>query len=326
LKENLSLLLPENLSIEEALNRVLRLLSVGSKRFLANKVDRSVTGLIVRQQCAGPVQLTVSDVCVVAQSYFNKKGIAHAIGEQPIKGLINPEAMARLSVTEALTNIVWAKITDIEDIKCSANWMWAAKLPGEGVRLYKAAKAMSELMIELGIAVDGGKDSLSMAAKVKTHNGVEIVKSPGTLVISAYAPCPDINKVVTPDIKHPGKSIILFIDLSCGKKRLGGTALSQCFGQLGDSCPDLEDSALLKRTFLTIQNMIDKNLILAGHDRSDGGLITTLLEMAFSGSSGLHITLQPSDFTIIEELFNEEPGLAIEIDKGKLEKVKELLE
>ena len=319
------LLLPENLSIEEALNRVLRLLSVGSKRFLANKVDRSVTGLIVRQQCAGPVQLTVSDVCVVAQSYFNKKGIAHAIGEQPIKGLINPEAMARLSVTEALTNIVWAKITDIEDIKCSANWMWAAKLPGEGVHLYKAAKAMSELMIELGIAVDGGKDSLSMAAKVKTHDGVEIVKSPGTLVISAYAPCPDINKVVTPDIKHPGKSIILFIDLSCGKKRLGGTALSQCFGQLGDSCPDLEDPALLKRTFLTIQNMIDKNLILAGHDRSDGGLITTPLEMAFSGSSGLHITLQPSDFSIIEELFNEEPGLAIEIDKRKLGKVKELL-
>lgn len=193
--------LPDNLTIHEALGRVLKLLSVGSKRFLTNKVDRSVTGLIVRQQCAGPVQLTVSDVCVVAQSYFDRTGIAHAIGEQPIKGIINPEAMARLSVTEALTNIVWAKITCLEDIKCSANWMWAAKLPGEGVRLYRAAQAMADFMIKLGIAIDGGKDSLSMAAKVKTKEGVEVVKSPGTLVISAYAPCPDINKVITPDIK-----------------------------------------------------------------------------------------------------------------------------
>ena len=331
--------LPTNLTIHEALDRVLRLLSVGSKRFLTNKVDRSVTGLIVRQQCAGPIQLTVSDVCVVAQSYFDKTGIAHAIGEQPIKGLINPEAMARLSVTEALTNIVWAKITDIEDIKCSANWMWAAKLPGEGVRLYKAAKAMAELMIKLGIAVDGGKDSLSMAAKVKTQEGVEVVKSPGTLVISAYAPCPDINKVITPDIKAPGESLILFIDLSNGKKRLGGTALAQCFGQVGNDCPDLEDPKLLKRTFKIIQSLIDKNLILSGHDRSDGGLIVTLLEMAFSGSAGLLIKMKESyseaplchsepkakNLLLVSELFNEEPGLAIEVDIKKFKKVKEIL-
>jgi len=318
--------LPENLTIQEALNRVLKLLCVGSKRFLTNKVDRSVTGLIVRQQCAGPVQLTVSDVCVVAQSYFDKTGIAHAIGEQPIKGLISPEAMARLSVTEALTNIVWAKITDIEDIKCSANWMWAAKLPGEGVRLYKAAQAMADLMIKLGIAIDGGKDSLSMAAKVKTPEGVEVVKSPGTLVISAYAPCPDINKIITPDIKHPGKSVIFFIDLGSGKKRLGGTALAQCFGQLGNESPDLEDPELLKRAFRVVQTLIDKNLILSGHDRSDGGLIVTLLEMAFSGSAGLIINLPKLEQSLIlPEFFNEEPGLAIEVDVKKAQKVKEIL-
>ncbi|WP_353685364.1 phosphoribosylformylglycinamidine synthase [Thermodesulfovibrio sp. 3462-1] len=325
------LILPENLTIHEALDRVLRVLSVGSKRFLTNKVDRSVTGLIVRQQCAGPVQLTVSDVCVVAQSYFDKTGIAHAIGEQPIKGLINPEAMARLSVTEALTNIVWAKITSLEDIKCSANWMWAAKLPGEGVRLYRAAQAMAELMIKLGIAIDGGKDSLSMAAKIKTNETVEVVKSPGSLVISAYAPCPDINKVITPDIKHPGESVILFIDLSPGKKRLGGSALAQCFNQIGSECPDLEDPALLKRAFQVVQNLIDKNLILSGHDRSDGGLIVTLLEMAFSGSAGLLIEVNSSELEIeknlflISELFNEEPGVAIEVDLKKLKKVKEIL-
>ncbi len=318
------LTLPHNLTIAEALNRVLRLLSVGSKRFLTNKVDRSVTGLIVRQQCCGPVGLTVSNLCVVAQSYFNKTGIAHAIGEQPIKGLINPQAMARLSVTEALTNIVWAKITSLEDIKCSANWMWAAKLPGEGVRLYRAAEAMSELMINLGIAIDGGKDSLSMAAKVKSKDGMEVVKSPGTLVISAYAPCPDINKVITPDIKTPGKSIIFYIDLSSGKRRLGGTALAQCFGQLGDECPDLEAPELLKRAFNLIQTLIDKNLILSGHDISDGGLIIALLEMAFSGSCGLKIRLNTSEY-IIAELFNEEPGLLIEVESFKVKRVRDLL-
>ncbi len=318
------LTLPDNLEITEALDRVLRLLSVGSKRFLTSKVDRSVTGLIVRQQCCGPVGLTVSDLCLVAQSYFNKRGIAHAIGEQPIKGLINPEAMARLSVTEAITNIVWAKITALEDIKCSANWMWAAKLPGEGIRLYRAAEAMSDLMLKLGIAIDGGKDSLSMAAKVKSKDGVEVVKSPGTLVISAYAPCPDINKVITPDIKSPGNSMIFYIDLSLGKRRLGGTALTQCFGQLGNECPDLEDPELLKRAFNLIQTLIDKNLILSGHDISDGGPITALLEMAFSGSCGLRIRLNTSE-SIIAELFNEEPGLLIEVDKSRVKRVIELI-
>ncbi len=312
-------------TIEEALNRVLRLLSVGSKRFLTNKVDRSVTGLIVRQQCCGAVQLTVSDVCVVAQSYFDRTGIAHAIGEQPIKGLINPEAMARLSVTEALTNIVWARITDIEDIKCSANWMWAAKLPGEGVRLYRAAQAMSDFMIKLGIAIDGGKDSLSMAAKVVDSDSLEIVKSPGTLVISAYAQCPDITKVITPDIKKPGESVIIHIDLSKGKRRLGGTALAQCFGKLGSDCPDMEEPELLKKTFRIVQSLIDKNLILSGHDVSDGGVITALLEMAFSGVCGLLIKKRDSNYSEIEEIFSEEPGLLMEIDSKKLKKVATIL-
>lgn len=319
--------LPDGLTIKDALHRVLRLLSVGSKRFLTNKVDRSVTGLVVRQQCAGPVQLTVSDLCVVAQSYFGRTGCAHAIGEQPIKGLINPEAMARLSVAEALTNIVWAKITELEDIKCSANWMWAAKLPGEGVRLLKAAQALSEIMLKLGIAIDGGKDSLSMAAKVRTTDSFEIVKSPGTLVISAYAPVPDITKVVTPDVKHAGASKIIFIDLSIGKKRLGGSALAQCYCQLGTETPDVEDVDLLKKAFRTVQKLIDEAHILSGHDRSDGGLIVALLEMAFSGSSGLYIKLKDDleESQIIPELFNEEIGLLIEVDNEKLSEVEKIL-
>ncbi|HXW68139.1 MAG TPA: phosphoribosylformylglycinamidine synthase, partial [Dissulfurispiraceae bacterium] len=215
--------LPDDFTLEEALDRVLRLISVGSKRFLTNKVDRSVSGLIARQQCAGPLQLTVSDVAVIAQSHFGLTGAAIAIGEQPIKGIINPSAMARMSVGEALTNIIWAHISALRDIKCSANWMWAPKLPGEGARLYDAALAMRDIMLELGIAVDGGKDSLSMASIVTHPSGeTETVKSPGALVISAYAPCPDITKVITPDLKAPGKSRLIYIDLGSGKNRLGG--------------------------------------------------------------------------------------------------------
>ncbi|MFA5354822.1 MAG: phosphoribosylformylglycinamidine synthase, partial [Thermodesulfovibrionales bacterium] len=316
--------IPEGQTVADALGRVLRNISVGSKRFLTNKVDRSVTGLIARQQCAGPLQLTVSDVAVIAQSHFPSEGrhtgAAISIGEQPVKGLIDPAAMARMSVGEALTNMVWARITDLQDIRCSANWMWAPKLPGEGARLYDAAVAMKDMMIDLGIAVDGGKDSLSMAAKVlNSSGGSEMVKSPGTLVISAYATCPDVTKVVTPDIKKPGKSSILFIDLGKGRDRLGGSALAQCYGQVGDETPDMEDTDLLKKTFHAVQTLIDKGLILSGHDRSDGGLITTILEMAFAGNCGVEISIRrqktevrSQNEGILSKLFSEELGLAIE--------------
>jgi phosphoribosylformylglycinamidine synthase len=303
--------LPEGLGIRDALDRVLRLVSVGSKRFLANKVDRSVTGLIARQQCAGPLQLTVSDVAVIAQSHFALTGAATSIGEQPIKGLISPAAMARMSVAEAITNIVWAKVSGLEDIKCSGNWMWAPKLPGEGADLYDAAVAMRDIMIELGIAVDGGKDSLSMAARVTDEKGdTETVKSPGTLVISAYATCPDITRVITPDIKNPGRSRLLFIDLGKGKNRLGGSALAQCYNQVGDTTPDVDDPQLLKKLFRAIQKLISDGLILAGHDRSDGGLITTLLEMAFAGNCGMEITMRSQG--ALPVLFSEELGMVIE--------------
>ena len=284
--------LPEDITVRDALDRVLRLVSVGSKRFLTNKVDRSVTGLIARQQCAGPLHLTVSDVAVIAQSHFGLTGAAISIGEQPIKTLINPSAMARLSVGEALTNIIWAKISKLEDIKCSGNWMWAAKLPGEGARLYDAAVAVQDIMLELGIAIDGGKDSLSMAAKVVSKDKTETVKSPGTLVISAYATCHDITKVITPDIKQPGKSKLLFIDLGNNRNRLGGTSLAQVYNQIGNESPDVDDPKLLKKAFNAVQELISKDLILSGHDRSDGGLITTILEMAFSGNCGIEISLE----------------------------------
>jgi phosphoribosylformylglycinamidine synthase len=305
-----ALSLPE-ISVKEALHNVLRLVSVGSKRFLVNKVDRAVTGLIARQQCCGPLQLTVSDVAVVAQSHFSRSGGATAIGEQPIKMLVSPAAGARMAVGEALTNLVWARVDDLEQVKCSANWMWAPKLAGEGAALYDAAKAMAEAMKVVGIAVDGGKDSLSMATKV----GKDTVKSPRELVISVYGAMADIGKIVTPDIKQPGAHL-LFIDLSGGKNRLGGTALAQTLGQLGNDSPDMDDPALVKKGFLAVQELIDKKLISAGHDRSDGGLITTVLEMAFSGNCGLEIDLT-SDAAPLAALFSEELGLVVECADAK---------
>ena len=225
--------------------------------------------------------------------------------------------MARMSVAEALTNIVWAKISALEDIKCSGNWMWAPKLPGEGADLYDAAIAMRDIMIELGIAIDGGKDSLSMATKVTNADSrTETVKSPGTLVISAYATCPDITKVITPDIKRPGESRLMFVDLGNGKDRMGGSALAHCYNQVGNESPDIDDPKLLKKCFNFVQDLISRDLILSGHDRSDGGLITTLLEMAFAGNCGIEINIEGQGARgkgqEIPLLFSEEAGLVIE--------------
>lgn len=305
--------LPDEVTVRDALDRVLRLLSVGSKRFLTSKVDRSVTGLIVQQQCAGPLHLTLANVAVIAQSHFSGTGAAISIGEQPVKGLISPAAMARMSVGEALTNMVWAQITAIEDIRFSGNWMWAAKLPGEGARLYEAAVALRDILIEVGAAIDGGKDSLSMATLVKEPDGSsEVVKSPGTIVMSAYSACPDITRVLTPDIRYPGESSLIYIDLGEGRYRLGGSALGHVYGQTGDDVPDLDNPALLKSVFRVVQRMISDDLILSGHDRSDGGLITTLLEMAFGGNCGLDVEIEAGVNDPLSFLFSEELGLVIE--------------
>lgn len=312
--------LPADLTLKSALNRVLKLVSVGSKRFLTNKVDRSVTGLIARQQCCGPLQATVSDVAVIAQSHFGLTGAACAIGEQPIKMLANPAAGARMAVGESVTNIMWAAIDGLDTIKCSANWMWAPKLQGEGAALYDAACAMRDAMIAIGVAVDGGKDSLSMATRVES----ETVKSPRELVISVYSTMEDITAVVTPDLKHAGSSMLYFIDLAEGKNRLGGSALAQVFKQVGSESADMENPALLKSTFQCIQKLIRGKLISAGHDRSDGGLITTILEMAFSGNCGVKISVSASS-PCLNYFLSEELGLVFEVAAANQQVVDTLL-
>lgn len=303
------------ISMMDSLKRVLKLPSVCSKRFLTTKVDRCVTGLVAQQQTVGPLQITLADVAVIAQTYSNLTGGACAIGEQPIKGLLNPKAMARLALGEALTNLVWAKVTSLSDVKASGNWMYAAKLDGEGAAMYDAAIALSEAMIELGIAIDGGKDSLSMAA----HAGGEVVKAPGNLVISVYVTCPDITKTVTPDLKLGDDGVLLHIDLAKGKRRLGGSAIAQVFDQIGDECPDLENVSYLKTVFECTQALLTDELISSGHDISDGGLLVCALEMAFAGNCGTVLNLTSHGKSLFQTLFAEELGLIIEVSKKNLD-------
>lgn len=313
---------------ENLMNVVLSILSVGSKRFLTNKVDRCVTGLIVQQQCVGPLHTPLADYALTLVSNFTKNGIATSIGTQPIKGLIDASAGARMSVAESLSNLVFVGISDLRDVKCSGNWMWAAKLPGEGAKMVDACKAMCRIMSEVGIAVDGGKDSLSMAARVES----ETIKSPGTLVISTYAPCPDVTVRTTPDLKSPSRTEmgeLIWINCSMGKMRLGGSALSQAFAQQGDDTPDIEDSQVLKQAFNVTQKLLKEKKILAGHDISDGGLLTCLLEMAIAGLSGLRIDLSTALNSINSKasdknlaiLFAEECGWVIEVSHENLENV-----
>lgn len=310
--------LPDGTTVADALDRVLRLLSVGSKRFLVHKVDRSVTGLCAQQQCVGPLQLPLADVGVVAHTHFGTTGTAVACGEQPIKGLINSAAMARMTVAEAMTNIMWAKISRIEDIKASGNWMYAAKLPGEGAKMYDACKALRDGLLALGVGIDGGKDSLSMAARC----GDEVVKAPGELTLTCYVTCPDITKTITPDLKFDdGKTSLVFVDLGEGESRMGGSSLAQVFNSLGDVSPDIESFSKLKAAIEIAQDLIDKRMILAGHDKSDGGVVVTLLEMAFAGNCSIDVDFPATDTTPIDLLFNEESGFVIEVADRFLQEV-----
>ncbi|KRY91478.1 Phosphoribosylformylglycinamidine synthase, partial [Trichinella pseudospiralis] len=297
-------------AIETALKRVLLLPSVGSKNFITNKVDRSVTGLVAQQQCVGPFHTPVADVAVTALSYFETVGAAVAVGEQPIKMLIYPEVGARLTVGESLTNL---------DVKCNANWMWPATSPEERYRMLEACEAMCKVMNKLGIAVDGGNESLCMAAEIKE----EVVKAPGTLVITSYAVCTDITKTVTPDLKcttEDGCLILVRFASLFDSWRLGGCAIAQCYGRTGCDSPDLDNVEQFKSAFRITQNLISDRVITAGHDISDGGLIVCLLEMAFSGGRSIAIDL-PFTKEPINLLFSEELGIVIEISQSNLDKV-----
>ncbi|KAG9291128.1 hypothetical protein G9A89_013000 [Geosiphon pyriformis] len=320
--------------IENSLYRVLRLPGVASKSFLITIGDRSVTGLVTRDQMVGPWQVPVADVGVTISSYGANiiTGEAIAMGERPLIALISPAASARMAVAETITNIAAANIKDISDIKLSANWMCASSHKGEGVNLYEAVHSIAmELCPKLGISIPVGKDSTSMKMKW-VQNGIQTeIIAPLSLNITGFAPVINIHKTYTPQLKRNKKgenTSILFLDLAGGKQRLGGSALAQVYKQIGDEAPDIEEVNIIKAFFKAIQIVREEadDLILAYHDRSDGGLLVTLAEMAFAGHVGIDIDISTfiENGDILKALFNEELGVVIQTRDRDLKKVKDI--
>ena len=314
-------------NLDEYLQRVLQMEAVACKDWLTNKVDRSVTGKIARQQGQGQIQLPLSDCGVVALDYRGEKGIVTAMGHAPQAGLADPKAGSVLSVAESLTNIVWAPMAEgLDSISLSANWMWPCRSQeGEDARLYTAVKALSDFCCALQINVPTGKDSLSMTQKYP--NGEKII-SPGTVIVSAGGEVSDVKKVVSPVMVNKDKSTFYHIDFSFDELRLGGSAFAQSLNKVGDDVPTVQNPEYFRDAFLAIQELVDKQLILAGHDISAGGMITTLLEMCFANTEGgMEINLDKIKCDdIVKILFAENPGVIIQVaDKHKSE-VKKILD
>ena len=309
----------------EALERVLSLPAVADKTFLISIGDRSVTGMIARDQMVGPWQVPVADVAVTTTSYSGIAGEAMSVGERTPLASVNGPASGRMAIGEALTNLAAANIRSLGEVKLSANWMAAAGHDGDDAAFYETVEAIGmELCPQLGIAIPVGKDSMSMKTVWQDDAGEHTVTAPVSCVISAFAPVSDINKTVTPQLKLLSDDTeLLFIDLSAGKQRLACSALTQVYCQVGTQTPDVDDADLLKRGFNAIQQLVSNELLLAYHDRSDGGLIVTLLEMAFAGRCGLEIELPIGD--VLSQLFNEELGVVIQIDASNKDKVNSVL-
>lgn len=313
--------------IDSYLNKVLQLEAVACKDWLTNKVDRSVTGRIARQQCQGKIQLPLSDCGVVALDYRGKKGIATAIGHAPQAGLASPQAGSVLSVAEALTNIVWAPLTDgLEGISLSANWMWPCRSQkGEDARLYAAVEALSDFCCSLHINVPTGKDSLSLTQKYP--NGEKII-SPGTVIVSAGGEVEDVKKVVSPVLVNDKNSSLYYIDFSFDDQRLGGSAFAQTLGKVGSEVPTVKNPEYFADCFEAVQALIKKGWVMAGHDISAGGLITTLLEMTFANpNGGIHVNLYDfAEEDVVKALFAENPGVIIQVSDTHKQALREYLE
>ena len=298
-------------NLDDCIDRVLSHPAVASSNFLVTIGDRSVGGLVCRDQLVGPWQVPVADVAVTSSSYAGYTGEAMAMGERTPVALLSAAAAARLAVAEAITNLVAADVRRLGDIRLSANWMAASGRPGEDASLYEAVNAVGmELCPALGITVPVGKDSMSMSTEWREGGADKSVISPLSLIISAFAPVADVGRTLTPLLETDENPELLFVDLARGKERLGGSILLQCFSELGDESADLDDPGLLKRFFDVMTDARDE--ILAYHDRSDGGLLATLSEMAFTSRCGLEI-LVPEDRELLPFLFNEEPGAVLQV-------------
>ena len=313
--------------LDEYINRVLQLEAVACKDWLTNKVDRSVTGKVARQQTQGEIQLPLSDCGVVALDYRGKKGIATAIGHAPQAGLADPAAGSVLSVAESLTNLVWAPLANgLDTVSLSANWMWPCRSQkGEDARLYKGVEALSNFCCALKVNVPTGKDSLSLSQQYP--NGEKII-SPGTVIVSAGGEVSDIRKVVSPVVVNDKHTTLYHIDFSFDDLRLGGSAFAQSRGFVGSDVPTVKNPEYFRDAFNAVQELINKGLILAGHDISAGGLITCLLEMCFANTEGgLEISVDKFKHTdLVKILFAENPAIVVQVRNKDKKEFKEILD
>jgi len=309
----------EGLELDEAASRVLQLPTVGDKTFLVTIGDRTVGGLCSRDPMVGPWQVPVADAAVTCADYEGFAGEAMALGERPPVALLDAGASARLAVGEALTNLASAGVAELSHVKLSANWMAAAGHPGEDARLWQAVEALRDLCTALGLAVPVGKDSLSMRTVWREGEEQRSVTAPLSLVVSAFAPLPDVRRARTPELRRDrGPSTLLLVDLGVGRNRLGGSALAQVFGRVGSEPPDLEDPAALRGLFDAVRELCERDLLLAYHDRSDGGLLAAACEMAFAGGCGLELDLDALGPDPVAALFTEELGALLQVRQADL--------
>ncbi|MEN8214630.1 MAG: phosphoribosylformylglycinamidine synthase [Pseudomonadota bacterium] len=318
-----------DVSLQEMALRVLKLPAVADKRFLITIGDRTITGQVARDQMVGPWQIPVADCAVTLSDYVNHRGECMAIGERTPLALIDAPASGRMAIGEALTNIAAASIDRPGDIKLSANWMAAAGHAGEDANLYATVRAVGmELCPALGIAIPVGKDSMSMKSVWQDAGGDTIeMAAPLSLIVSAFAPVDDVRQTLTPQLRSDrGETQLILVDLGQGNNRLGGSALAQVYKQVGDECPDVDEPQLLKHFFNAVQSLNRRELLLAYHDRSDGGLFTTLVEMAFAGNCGLQIELPADGGSDAGVLFNEELGAVLQVRRDAVGKVLALLQ
>ena len=312
----------EGIALAEAIKLVLSFPAVADKSFLIHIGDRSVTGLVTRDQMVGPWQVPVADVAVTASGFYALTGEAMAMGERTPIAVIDAPASGRMAVSEAITNIAAASIESLSDIKLSANWMAAAGYQDEDAALFDTVKAVGmELCPALGIAIPVGKDSLSMKTVWHDTQGEKTMTAPLSLIVTAFAPVLDIAKTLTPQLQDVADSVIILVDLGLGKNRMGGSVLAQVYQQMGDVSPDLDDSALLKGFFNVIQSLNKLNKLLAYHDRSDGGLLATVAEMHIASRLGVELSIDNLGEDVLAALFNEELGAVIQVKSQDADKV-----
>ncbi|MEM6987955.1 MAG: phosphoribosylformylglycinamidine synthase [Pseudomonadota bacterium] len=316
-----------NMPLGESARRVLQLPSVAAKNFLITIGDRSITGLVARDQLVGPWQMPVADCAITLNDYRGSAGEAMAMGERPPVAVLNPPASARMSVGEALTNLAHAPVGDLSNVSLSANWMAACGEPGDDAALYDAVKAVGlDLCPALGINIPVGKDSLSMRTVWESAAGRTAQSSPLSLVTTAFAPVHDVSRALTPELRVVEGNRILLIDLGRGKNRLGGSALAQVWNQVGEHTPDLDAPQQFVSAFNTLQSLVDAELILAAHDRSDGGLFATVCEMAFTGACGVRIALDALGTDRHASLFSEELGWVLQCAGDLVQRVLDTFE